>query len=133
MNKPNRYEAEVLCGFRITSKEDVQKAGRYFRSLGIENVIISLDEEGMYYNNGVEEGIVKANDVTVVNVTGAGDSCVAGLGYGYMNGLSMKDTIKYAIAMSVLTISHEETIHPHMCRETVEQCIMELSWTEISC
>lgn len=128
--KPNRHEAEVLCGFSIESMEDVKRAGRYFLDLGITNVFISLDEDGIYYNNGMEEGLVRANDVHVVNVTGAGDSCVAGLGYGYMNGLSIKDTVKYAIAMSIGTISHEETIHPKMSCALVEQYLQELSWTE---
>lgn len=131
--KPNRHEAEVLCGFSIQSREDVKKAGRYFLDLGVTNVFISLDEEGIYYNNGVEEGVIKANDVTVVNVTGAGDSCVAGLSYGYMNGLSIKDTVKYAIAMSIGTISHEETIHPEMGCQLVERYLEELSWTECNC
>lgn len=128
--KPNRHEAECLCGFKIESKEDVKRAGRYFLNLGIKNVFISLDAEGMYYNDGKEEGIIKANDVNVVNVTGAGDSCVAGLGYGYMNNLSIKDTLKYAIAMSIVTISHENTIYPEMCCEIVEKYLKEITWIE---
>lgn len=129
--KPNRHEAEVLCGFPIKSHEDVRKAGAYFKSLGVEHVFISLDCEGMYYNNGQEEGIVNTEHASVVNVTGAGDSCVAGLGYGYMNGLSIRDMLKHAIAMSTITISHEETIHPDMCYELVKKNVEELSWSEI--
>jgi len=129
--KPNRHEAEVLCGFPIKNTDDVRKAGKYFRDKGIQNVIISLDSEGMYYNNGIEEGILNAGHVSVVNVTGAGDSCVAGIAYGYMNGLSVKDTIKYAIAMSSITISHEETIHPDMKLDFVNQKLNELGWYEI--
>lgn len=128
--KPNRHEAEVLCGFAIKTYEDVKKAGKYFIDLGVKNVFISLDEDGMYYNNGTEEGTIKANKVPVVNVTGAGDSCVAGLGYGYMNGLSIKDTVKYAIAMSAITIAHEETIHPQMDASLVAQYLENLAWTE---
>lgn len=128
--KPNRHEAECLCGFKIENNEDVKRAGRYFLELGIKNVFISLDADGMYYNNGVEEGIIKAPDVKVVNVTGAGDSCVAGLGYGYMNNLSIKDTLKYAMAMSVVTISHEDTIYPNMCCEVVEKYLNEINWIE---
>lgn len=128
--KPNRHEAEVLCGFEIQSKEDVKKAGRYFRSLGIENVFISLDADGIYYNNGVEEGIVKANRIPVVNVTGAGDSCVAGLVHGYMNEMSITDTVKYSIAMSAITISHEQTIHPEMGYKLVQQYLNTLEWCE---
>ena len=128
--KPNRHEAECLCGFKIENNEDVKRAGRYFLELGINHVFISLDADGMYYNNGIEEGIIKAPDVKVVNVTGAGDSCVAGLGYGYMNNLSIKDTLKYAMAMSVVTISHEDTIYPNMCCEVVEKYLNEIDWIE---
>ncbi|MFR3558810.1 MAG: PfkB family carbohydrate kinase, partial [Paraclostridium sordellii] len=66
----------------------------------------------------------------VVNVTGAGDSFVAGLGYGYMKNTSLKDTVKYAVAMSVLTIAHEDTIHPDMCNDIVLKHIEKLDWTE---
>lgn len=126
--KPNRHEAEALCGFPIVCREDVRKAGQYFRNLGIENVFISLDEDGIYYNNGTEEGIVKAKNIPVVNVTGAGDSCVAGLVYGYNNGLNIQDTVKYAIAMSAITISHKQTIHPNMCCLMVEKYLDSLDW-----
>lgn len=128
--KPNRHEAECLCGFKIENNDDVKRAGRYFLELGIKHVFISLDADGMYYNNGLDEGIIKAPNVKVVNVTGAGDSCVAGLGYGYMNNLSIKDTLKYAMAMSVVTISHEDTIYPNMCCEVVEKYLNEIDWIE---
>ena len=128
--KPNRHEAEILCGFRLRCAEDVKRAGKYFLSLGVEKVFISLDEDGMYYNDGKNEGIIKSSDVKVVNVTGAGDSCIAGICYGYMNNLSIKDTLIYSIAMSVITISHEETIYPNMCTDVVESCIKELKWFE---
>lgn len=127
--KPNRYEAEVLCGFKVKTQEDIRKAGRYFKDMGVENVFISLDAEGIYYNNGQEEGIIKANNVPVVNVTGAGDSFVAGLAYGYIEEKNIKDTVKYAVAMSVITISHEETIHPEMRHDLVEETIGKLDWT----
>lgn len=128
--KPNRYEAEILCGFEINSQEDLRRAGKHFIDLGIKNVFISLDEDGIYYNNGNEEGKIKANNVEVINVTGAGDSFVAGIGYSYINGLSLTDTVKYAQAMSVITISHEDTIHPNMNDEFVKENINKISWTE---
>lgn len=128
--KPNRQEAEVLCGFSIENMEDVRKAGRYFLDLGMEKIFISLDAQGVYYNDRESEGILKADKVSIVNVTGAGDSCVAGLGYGYMNGLSTVDTLKMAIAMSVITIAHEETIHPDMDFSLVQEYIEKINWVE---
>lgn len=130
--KPNRQEAESLCGFEINTIEDVRRAGKYFLDNGVSNVMISLDADGMYYNDGTNEGIIKAKEVSVVNVTGAGDSCVAGIGYGYMKQFGIKDTVRYAIAMSVITIAHEDTIHPGMCCELVEKSMSQIKWEEIT-
>lgn len=130
--KPNRHEAEELCGFKINNDEDVRRAGKYFRELGVQNIFITLDSEGVYYHNGQQEGIVRASEVAVVNVTGAGDSFVAGIAHGYINNRPIQETIKYAAAMSIITISHEETIHPEMRHELVETYIEQLDWTEIN-
>lgn len=128
--KPNRYEAEILCGFSIKNYEDLKSAGQYFLSLGIKDIFISLDEDGIFYTNGTEEGKIKAKNVVVKNTTGAGDSFVAGVGYGYINGLSLRDTVKYAIAMSVITISHEDTINPKMSHDFVNHYINKIEWEE---
>ena len=128
--KPNRLETEILCGFKIESDKDLVKAADYFLSLGVENVFISLDADGIYYKTATEEGKVKTTGVDVKNVTGAGDSFVSGVGYGYMNNLSIKDTVKYAIAMSVVTIIHEETINPNMSEDFVNEFIKNMEWIE---
>lgn len=128
--KPNIHEAEILAGFKIESIEDLKKAGEYFISLGIQNVFISLDAEGIYYKNRFEEGKIKAHKVTVKNVTGAGDAFVAGIAYGYMNKLSLKETVKFAIAMANLTIAHENTINPNLTYDIVENNIKNIQWIE---
>lgn len=128
--KPNRLETELLCRFKIESDNDLVKAANYFRSLGVENVFISLDADGIYYKNSKEEGKIRTTAVEVKNVTGAGDSFVAGVGYGYMNKLSIKDTVKYAIAMSIATITHEETINPSMSEDFVNEFIKDMEWIE---
>lgn len=129
--KPNRHEAEVLAGFAIKNIEDLKRAGEYFLDLGVKNVFISLDEEGIFFTNGELWGKTKAKDVLVKNVTGAGDAFVAGLGYGYMNKLSLKDTVKLAITMSTITIAHEETIHPEIDIDFVHSELNELCWEEL--
>lgn len=128
--KPNRYEAEVLAGFEIKNDKDLKRAGDYFLSLGVKNVFISLDEDGIYYSNEIENGKIKADDVAVKNVTGAGDAFVAGLGYGYMNNLSITEKVKFAVAMSIIAISHEKTIHPDMSFEMVQKTIENIRWIE---
>jgi len=126
--KPNRYEAEVLSGIEINSDEDLLKAGKYFLDLGIKNVFISLDCEGIFFTNGTESYKVTAWDVSVCNVTGAGDSFVAGLGYGYINELPALETIQTAMAMSIIAIASEETINPDLSKELIEEVIKKTEW-----
>ena len=47
-----------------------------------------------------------------------------------MNNLSIKDTLKYAVAMSIITITHEETINPKMSHEAVIEEINNRCWRE---
>ena len=130
--KPNRFETDALCGFKIESDEDLRKAGRFFIEQGVKNVFISLDSDGIYYitSEGEEGTLACCEAINVKNVTGAGDSFVAGIGYGYMNNLSIKDTLKYAVAMSIITITHEETINPKMSHEAVIEEINNRCWRE---
>lgn len=128
--KPNRYEAEVLVGYPLQSTEALLKASEDLLSQGVENVFISLDENGIFYANRQQRGLMMARHAEVKNVTGAGDSFVAGLGYGYMNNMSLHDTVKFAIGMSLLTISHECTIHPEMSLEKVLTIIEKVEWVD---
>ncbi|MGL5153188.1 MAG: carbohydrate kinase family protein [Clostridium sp.] len=128
--KPNRYETEIITGIKIESEDDLKKAGEFFLSLGVENVFISLDEDGIYFANKNESGKVRGKASKIKNTTGAGDSFVAGVGYGYKNKLSVRDTVKFAIAMSIITIAHEDTINPKMSEELVKMYIEKIEWDE---
>ena len=130
--KPNRFETEALCGFKIETNDDLRKAGRFFIEQGVKNVFISLDADGIYYitSEGEEGTLACCEPIDVKNVTGAGDSFVAGIGYGYMNNLNIKDTLKYSVAMSIITITHEETINPKMSHELVEDLVNRTKWRE---
>ncbi len=126
--KPNRLEAEALVGFEVKTVEDIKKAGAAFLAKGIQKVFISLDADGVYYNDGIEEGIIKTSGVTVVNVTGAGDAFLAGVGYGYMNNLSIVEIVKFAQTMSIMTIAHEDTIHPDLSAANVQAEVDKFTW-----
>lgn len=128
--KPNRFEAEVMVGYPLTSTESLLKASEDLLSSGVVNVFISLDENGIFYANQSQRGVMMARGAKVVNVTGAGDSFVAGLGYGYMNQLTLHDTVKFAIGASLLTISSENTIHPEMSIEKVRDIVLNTEWVD---
>jgi len=129
--KPNRHEAEQLSGFGIKNDKTLIKAAEQFHEQGVTNVFISLDADGIFYSDGKCMGKLKTNEAVVKNVTGAGDAFVAGLGYGFMNKSETIDTVKFAIAMSLVTIEHEDTIHPDMCLDKVNHTINSTRWIEL--
>lgn len=129
--KPNIHEAEILVGYGIKDDSDLVRAAGDLHAKGISHIYISLGADGIFYSNGELMGKVKAKDVKAINVTGAGDAFVAGIGYGYMNEIPFVDMIKYAIAMSVEAVTCHETISPEMCLDCVESHIRNLEWEEV--
>lgn len=77
--KPNRHEAESYVGFKLSSKEDVIKAGKIIlEKAQLQYTFISLDAEGIFYIR--EDGFylfVPTNKKEVYDVAGAGDSVVS--------------------------------------------------------
>ena len=71
---------------------------------------------------------MKPDKAKVVNVTGAGDAFIAGVGYGYLANLPLIETVKLAQTMSLITISHEETIHPNLCYQLVDDWMNQINW-----
>jgi len=48
-----------------------------------------------------------------------------------MNNTDIVETVKYAISMSTITISTEETIHPDMSNRLVKEYMDKINWTEV--
>ncbi|MDM8534555.1 carbohydrate kinase family protein [Clostridiaceae bacterium HSG29] len=128
--KPNKLEAEVISGMKIENEEDLLIAAERIHDLGVERMFITLDKNGVFYSDGKTKGLLKALNPTVKNVTGAGDSFVAGIGYGYVKNLEIGDIAKIATAMAFITISDKETIHPNLRLEKVLDKVKKINWEE---
>ena len=124
--KPNKYEAELLSGMEINSKDDVKKAAEIFLDKGVKRVFITLGEKGVYYNDGVNENFIKNPKVNIVSATGAGDAFDAGLVYCYLNDFNIEKTAYFSMAASILTLLHENTINPNMSEDNINKLIKEL-------
>ena len=125
--KPNRLEAEILSGFAIQSTRDLQKAGRYFMTQGVENSFITMGAEGVYFKTPQSEGIIRAASIDMVSASGAGDAFVAGLVYGLCKGAKVQDQVRFAVGASIMTIRSEDTIHPNLSPQHVEAVIKDLN------
>ncbi len=104
--KPNHRELEAWIGHRLNSLDEIIQAAKKLRMQGIANVIISMGADGSLWLS--EQGVVRAQPPkceNVVSTVGAGDSMVAGLIYGIVNGLSQQDTLAFASAVSAFAVS----------------------------
>ena len=125
--KPNKLEAEVLSGIKIDSDKDLEKACNYFLDQGVEQVFISLGKDGVYYANKELQNKIPTPTCKVINATGAGDAFMAGLISAHLNEHSIECQARFAIASSILALSHESTINPNFSKENVIKIAKEMN------
>ena len=104
--KPNHRELEAWVGYTLNSREEIVSAAKKLKAQGIANVIISMGAQGSVWLS--DEAVIQAQPPkceNVVSTVGAGDSMVAGLIYGLINGLPQKDTLAFASAVSAFAVS----------------------------
>lgn len=124
--KPNKLEAEMLSGIKINNKTDLKSAANYFLEKGVKKVFISLGEEGMYYDDGVNSSHIISPKVHVVNATGAGDASLAALAYSHFNDFDIDYSTRFAMSAAILAVSHEDTINPNISVENINKKMKEI-------
>jgi 1-phosphofructokinase len=102
--KPNDKELEMWVGRKLPTLEDVKEAAMELVNDGIENVVISLGSKGALWVTQNEAWLAKPPKCQVVSTVGAGDSMVAGIMYGLMTSLSIKDTLVFASSVAALSV-----------------------------
>lgn len=123
--KPNKLEAEMLSGIKINNETDLKSAANYFLEKGVKRVFISLGEEGMYYDDGVNSNHIRTQKVHVVNATGAGDACLAALAYSHFNNFDIEHSARFSMSAAILAVSHENTINPNISVENINKNMKE--------
>jgi D-beta-D-heptose 7-phosphate kinase/D-beta-D-heptose 1-phosphate adenosyltransferase len=81
MIKPNKKELEIAAGMKIKNKDDLVKAGwKIKKELNLDYLLVTLSEEGiaLFANEFIEIPTIAKE---VYDVTGAGDTVLASLGY----------------------------------------------------
>ena len=121
--KPNRLEAELLSGIRITDQDSLSRAGAWFCRQGVKRIFITLGEKGAYYKTEREEGIVAAKPVQLRSATGAGDAFSAAILLGHVRGYSAEETAALGIACASVTMESVKAVNPELSMEKVQERI----------
>ncbi|DAB34858.1 MAG TPA: bifunctional heptose 7-phosphate kinase/heptose 1-phosphate adenyltransferase [Sulfurospirillum sp. UBA12182] len=93
---PNKKEASVATKISIVDDSSLHSAGTLLRNeLSLEYAIITLSEEGIaLFGEKFEKFPTVAREV--YDVTGAGDTVLASLGYALSCGLSIQEAVMFA-------------------------------------
>lgn len=103
--KPNDKELEIWAGKKLSTQEDIIRAGKELVKQGVSNVIVSLGSQGALWITENEAWLAKPPVCKVVSTVGAGDSMVAGLMYGLLMQKSTQETLRLASAIAALSVS----------------------------
>ena len=94
---PNHVEAESATNSRIASHDDARRAARALRQrLGVESVLITRGEHGMWLDHAGQDGYLPASAREVADVTGAGDTVIATLALAIAAGGNMFEAARLA-------------------------------------
>ena len=118
--KPNRIEAELLSGVKITDDKSLRAAADALLLQGVQRVFLSLGEDGVLAAQHGETQIVPICKANAVNATGAGDAMMAALVWSYLTGRSLAESAAAGTSAAALAVESEETINPKMSAEAVE-------------
>ncbi len=93
---PNEIETEYLSGIKVKDKETAKKASEILINKGINNIIITMGEKGVFYKSSSFEGLIPTKKVNVIDTTAAGDIFNGALVAGLSMKMDMLTSIDFA-------------------------------------
>jgi len=120
MVTPNEVEAEMITGIHVDGLDAAKKAARVFYDKGVQVVLITLGERGVFISNHGREEIISAFKVDAVDTTGAGDAFNGGLLTALSEGKDLWEASRFASALAALSVQRIGTTPAMPSREEVE-------------
>jgi D-beta-D-heptose 7-phosphate kinase/D-beta-D-heptose 1-phosphate adenosyltransferase len=102
---PNKKEASLATGIEIDSEESLVKAIKKLKDdVSLDYSVITLSEDGMaIFDDKLTKIPTQAKEV--FDVTGAGDTVLASLGFGLANGLDIYESTRFANYAAAVVVS----------------------------
>lgn len=126
---PNRGELAVLAGTtEPTTIDGVRDTCRLLReTTGFAGVlVVTLGADGVLVDDGVaSEHLAPILVPHVVDTTGAGDTFSAALAVALHDGLSLRDSARFAAAAGAISVTQEQVIPSLPYRADVDQLISQ--------
>ena len=104
--KPNEQELAQWAGETLDSEPARLRAARRLHAEGIGEALISAGSEGVLWVSRRGAWLAMPPAVTVTSTVGAGDTLVAGMLHGVLEGLAPEHVLQLATALSAEYVRH---------------------------
>ena len=122
--KPNREELSEYIGCPVENLEDAARKAKLFADRQVENVLVTMGDQGAVLLTGGKCYRVVPPAVQAVSTVGAGDSTIAGFLVGVSMGETPEKCLKRAVAFGTAACLTEGTLPPK--RADVEQIYSQM-------
>ncbi len=118
---PNETEAEGLTGVPVKTVADAEPAAKALLSRGVGAAIITLGENGVWFDDGtVAEHVPAMYAGPVVETTGAGDAFNGGFAAAIARGMAPLDAVRFGNATAAISVTRPGTAPSMPLRSEVE-------------
>ncbi len=112
--KPNRLEAELLSGVRITDERSLNRAADALLETGLRRVFLTLGADGLLAADQTRRLRLPAKKGGIVNTTGSGDAFMAALVWARLRGTDLEGSARAGMAAAAVAMASAETVSPMM-------------------
>ena len=91
---PNEHELKRISKMEIDNEESIVTACRLLIEKGVDKVIVTLGENGVFYVDKSQYRLFPSYDVEVVDTTAAGDSFIGGFVSSYIEDKDVEKAIE---------------------------------------
>jgi ribokinase len=102
---PNKTEAEILSGIKVTDIESAKLAADIISAKGVGIVIVTLGSQGALIKQHDAYHYVEAYKVDTIDTTAAGDAFCGAVCVGLSEGWSVLDSVQLAAKAAALTVT----------------------------
>ena len=112
--KPNRMEAELLSGVKITDEASLHRAADALLATGLQRIFLSLGADGVLAADHERTLHLRNLPARMVNTTGCGDAFMAAAARAFLDGADLETAARYGLAASAVAMESADTINPAM-------------------
>lgn len=120
---PNSVEAQQLTGIAVRSVADALRAGRVLIARGARVALMKMAQGGCVVVTAGSAVAIRSTPVRVVDTTGAGDVFAGALAVALLEGRSLPDAVRFAVAAASLSVTRYGAQASYPDRAEVEKTV----------